>query len=201
MKYARIDQGAVADYPYSLQKLRDANPLVSFSDEPPLEDVEPFGVVPIAPSEQPEVLPGQRAIEAEPASIGGVWTQQWTVEGDLAAVKAAALDRLAERRWIAEEAGTTVGGMPLATDRVTQGKLTAVYFKALSDPEFTIPNWKLGPGTFVTLDATAIVAAGDAMRAHVQLCFDNEAAIAAAIEAAEDLATVAAIDLEEGWPE
>jgi hypothetical protein len=201
MKYARIDQGAVIAYPYQLRELRTANPNVSFSGEPTADDLEPFGVVPVAASDRPSLLPGQQAVEAEPALIGDAWTQQWTVEGDLAAVKAAMLAALAERRWQAEEAGTTLGAMPLATDRVTQAKLTAVYFKAAAESDFTIPNWKVAPGVFVTLDATAILAAGDAVRAFVQLCFDNEASLAAEIEVAADFDALAAIDLETGWPE
>src|SRR5690606_8129304 len=68
-------------------------------------DLSEFGILPVAPSERPALLPGQSATEIEPALIEGVWTQAWTVEGDLAAVKVAMLANLADRRYAAEEAG------------------------------------------------------------------------------------------------
>lgn len=44
------------------------------------------------------------------------------------------------------------------------------------------------------------IAIGDAVTAHIQGCFANEAALTAAILAAGDVAALAAIDIESGWP-
>jgi hypothetical protein len=54
--------------------------------------------------------------------------------------------------------------------------------------------------TFVTLDAASITAVAMVVRAHVQACFDNEAALKAEIEAATMADGIAALDLNTGWP-
>jgi len=119
---------------------------------------------------------------------------------DLATGKAARLQELAALRWQQEGSGTTLGGSPLATDRTTQAKLTAAYVKASADPAYTIADWKSGPGVFTTLDATTIMAAADAVEAHVQDCFSNEATLSASILAATDMASLEAVDITTGWP-
>lgn len=110
------------------------------------------------------------------------------------------LAALAARRFTAEESGTTFNGLPLATDRTSQAKITAAYVKAAGDPDYMIAAWKFAPGVFAPLDAATIIAAADAMESHVQACFANEAAITAQILAAETPEDLAAIDIEQGWP-
>lgn len=107
---------------------------------------------------------------------------------------------LADRRWQAEVGGTTVGGIPVSTDRESQSKLTAAFVQADKNPAFNIPNWKVAPGTFVTLDATTIIALGNAVTAHVQACFDREAELCNEILNAVDDVDLAAIDINSGWP-
>ncbi len=116
--------------------------------------------------------------------------------------RAAKLSALANRRWQAETGGIVVGGVSVKTDRESQGVLTGAYVKAADDPSFAIANWKVAPGTFVTLDAASIIAIGDAVTAHVQECFDREADLDAAIMAVADgdVAALDAIDIETGWP-
>jgi hypothetical protein len=50
---------------------------------------------------------------------------------------------------------------------------------AKEDAGYTV-NWKL-PSGFVTLDAATIIALADAMRAHVQKCFDAEESVLATV--------------------
>jgi hypothetical protein len=118
---------------------------------------------------------------------------------DIPSAKAAKLSELATIRWNAEESGTTFGGNPLATDRTTQAKLTAGYAKAVNDTEYTIASWKFAAGVFGSLDATTIIAAANAVEAHIQACFTNEAALSADVLAAADFAALAAVDLTVGW--
>ena len=61
-------------------------------------------------------------------------------------------------------------------------------------------TWKLGPGEFRTWNFAELVAFGQAMRGHVQACFDNEALLTQAIALAPTSADVARIDLTQGWP-
>lgn len=108
---------------------------------------------------------------------------------------------LADRRWRAEIGGTMVGPTPIDTSRDSQTKITAAYLEASQDEEFTISNWKVAPGLFAALDAATIIAIGNAVTAHVQACFDNEAEISSLILLAEDDDDLDAIDIESGWPE
>lgn len=119
---------------------------------------------------------------------------------DLTSAQTAKLAELAAIRWEREESGTTFGGTPLATDRTTQGKITAAYIDAKEDPTHVVPDWKFGPGVFGSLDAPTIIAAADAIKAHVQACFSHEAALSADIMAAADFDDLDAIDLQAGWP-
>ncbi|TIW97782.1 DUF4376 domain-containing protein [Mesorhizobium sp.] len=121
-------------------------------------------------------------------------------ERSLEDVRASTLAKLADRRWSAETGGIIFGGVPVKTDRESASKLTAAYIKADKDAGYSIPNWKVAEGVFVTLTAATIIATGDAVTAHVQACFDREAALTAEILAAETPADLAAIDLESGWP-
>jgi hypothetical protein len=118
---------------------------------------------------------------------------------DLATGKEMRLQELAQRRYEAEEGGTTLGGNPLATDRMTQSKITAAYVKASVDADYEITAWKTGPGIFSTLTAATIIAAANAIEAHVQACFDNEKTISTEITDAVDLTELAAVDIEGGW--
>jgi hypothetical protein len=137
------------------------------------------------------------------ASIGDTWDGTGFARPakypDLATGKEMRLQELAARRYEAEEGGTTLGGNPLATDRITQSKLTAAYVKAVADDGFQITAWKSGPGVFSTLTAATIIAAANAIEAHVQACFDNEKTISTEIADAADLAELAAVDIEGGW--
>lgn len=134
-------------------------------------------------------------------------TKGWTYDGEQFAAPEASVDSarlsklvaLAERRWQAETGGTTVGGVPIRTDRESTAKITAAYVQASANLAFSV-RWKVDTGIFVTLDAEAIISIGDAVTAHVQACFDNEDVLTTAILAAEDLTALDAIDIESGWP-
>lgn len=112
----------------------------------------------------------------------------------LAALKAAKLADLAAIRYAREVAG--VGG--LRTDRESQGLIVGAALAATLDPAYTV-EWKSAAG-WMTLTAPQLLAAAQAVRAHVQACFSNERALAASIEAASDAAELFAIDLGQGWP-
>jgi len=80
------------------------------------------------------------------ASIGDTWDgtdfARPAKYPDLATGKEMRLQELAQRRYEAEEGGTTLGGNPLATDRMTQSKITAAYVKASVDADYEITAWK-----------------------------------------------------------
>ena len=121
-------------------------------------------------------------------------------EPTLDQVKEDYLSQLANRRWVAEEAGTTVNDMQVLTDRETQSKLTAAYVKAVQDNTYVIESWKFATGVFVTLSAQNIIDMANAVEAHVQACFNNEAIISATIMASTTTEELYAININEGWP-
>ncbi len=91
-----------------------------------------------------------------------------------------------------------VGSLPIATDEVTQTKVLGAVVAAQLDPNYIV-NWKTSAG-FVSLDATQVLAVAQAIRAHIQACFDHEASLMAAVTAAADAAALAVVDIEAGWP-
>ena len=75
MRLVRIENGEVAEYPFSYGRLFALYPDVSFPrDVMAMPDYDVFEVVLTdAPS-----TPGKVPVEATPSLIGGVWTQQWS---------------------------------------------------------------------------------------------------------------------------
>jgi hypothetical protein len=121
----------------------------------------------------------------------------------LAQAKAVALGELSTRRGAAELA-FTFGGSPIRLDESTQARITGAVTSylltdALGQPSTPI-RWQVAKGVFVTLDKTAIYGLGLAARAHVQACFETADTLATAINAANTLADLQAIDLDAGWP-
>lgn len=93
-------------------------------------------------------------------------------------------------------AGITVGGVAVQTDDLSQQRILGAAVAAMLDPNMTV-NWKAAAGQFVTLNAPTILALASAVRAHVQACFDREAALMAELASATD---PAAVDVASGWP-
>ena len=106
------------------------------------------------------------------------WTKVITVEDKFAKAKEAKKAEIAQARYNVEIAG--VNG--IRTDRESQGLITGAALKALQDNTYTC-KWK-GIDGFVELTAPQIIAVADAVRAHVQSCFDHEAELLLLIAAA-----------------
>lgn len=105
------------------------------------------------------------------------------VAGILEAAKSAKRAEIAAARWEAETAGIDVNGFTVRTDRESQALITGAALKAMQDSEYSC-RWK-GVGGFIELTAPQILAIADAVRAHVQSCFDREAELLPLVEAAE----------------
>jgi len=103
--------------------------------------------------------------------------------GILEAAKERKRSEIAAARWEAETAGIDVNGFTVRTDRESQALITGAALKAMQDSTYSC-RWKTESG-FVELTAPQILAIADAVRAHVQSCFDREAELVALIEAAE----------------
>lgn len=118
---------------------------------------------------------------AEKAARDALIAEQWT-------------SQIAARRYTAEIAGTTIDGMPIDTGRDSQGLITGAAVQAIIDPAYSL-HWKTSAG-FVELTGQQILGVASMVRAHVQACFNREAAL---LDAVADGAITAAM-LDEGWP-
>ena len=109
------------------------------------------------------------------------------VAGILEAAKERKRGEIAAARFEAETSG--IDG--IKTDRESQALITGAALKAMQDSTYSC-RWK-GVGGFVELTAPQILAIADAVRAHVQSCFDHESELVALVDAAETVEAVEAI--------
>lgn len=107
-------------------------------------------------------------------------------------VKAAKLAEIAQDRWIQETGGVEINGVRVATDDRSQGLIAGAAMKAMQDAAYTC--WWKGEAGWALLNAQTILAIADAVRAHVQACFDKERLLDTDIEAAETIEAVQAIN-------
>jgi len=118
---------------------------------------------------------------AEKAARDALAAEQWA-------------SQIAARRYDAEIAGATIDGMPIDTGRDSQGLITGAAVQAIIDPAYSL-HWKTSTG-FVELTGQQILGVASMVRAHVQSCFNREAAL---LDAVAD-GTITAAMLDEGWP-
>ncbi len=110
---------------------------------------------------------------------------------DFETLKRAKAWEIADKRWRTETGGITLNGVEIATDRESQALLTAAVLKAQDDPNYMV-NWKARNSWF-QLDAATLIAIADAVRAHVQACFDKEEVLQNQVDAATTVAELEAV--------
>lgn len=137
----------------------------------------------------------------------GAWSYTTTlVPGDRATALGEARRALSERRYAAEVGGMVVEGFayPFKTDRaVSQPEIRAKKVEALAHPDYTVANFEVVRGVFLTLTNADLVALGSRLDAHVQACRDRAAAIDAELVKAADawgVRDALAAAIETGWP-
>lgn len=102
--YAKITNGVVEQFPYTLGNLRRDNPNTSFPKDVPIETLNAFGVVEVTATPKP-VIDGRTHTQTRSVQlIDGVWTQVWTPEqlGEQEAgsnIRADRNSRLAQSDW------------------------------------------------------------------------------------------------------
>lgn len=119
--------------------------------------------------------------------------QKWVDVRSVEEIQEENISQIKKRRDKAIQSGMIFNGIHLATDETTQARITGAALAAIIDPSYQV-QWKMPDGSFVTLVAAQVIAFAQAIRAHVQACFDREAEIKALIEAGQPY------DLEAGWP-
>jgi hypothetical protein len=182
---------------YTISAIRAAHPNMSIPDGADLTDIGYYLIEVIEP---PTVTAVQRLTKGEPEEYSpGHWRETWIVTDiPLSEVKATKQAELAAIRYQHETAGITISGMTIETDRESQALITGAYCTSLLNPSVLI-DWKGGNG-WTQIDAATIAGIAGAVSTHVQACFSNERTLSEAIEAAETVEAVQAIDLTIGWP-
>lgn len=108
------------------------------------------------------------------------------------------LAELAAYRYSKETAGIIVAGNIVNTERDSQALITGAALAATLDANYTV-KWK-AQGGWMQMDAATIIAVASSVRAHVQACFDNEAAHDTVMRAITDPAELIAYDFTTNWP-
>lgn len=106
-------------------------------------------------------------------------------------------ERLSAKRYIVETGGIVLNGLPVWTDRGTQGMLSRVA-QLLDRGTLTPPLNIKTPAGHLVLTGEQIGAIGDAVALHVQAAFDVEATVSGQI-ANGTITTFAEIDAA-NWP-
>lgn len=109
--YAKVNNGKVEIYPYTIGDLRKDNPAVSFPGYIDPDTLETYGVVEVRATAKPDADHTKNVTEGTPELKDGAWVQKWEVEtatagqievrtNDMAAIVRAQRDRLlAECDW------------------------------------------------------------------------------------------------------
>lgn len=146
---------------------------------------------------EPEISSGERAI----------WNgQDWDIIitnppkwNSVAEHKNTLKKELASRRWEAESAGTSINGITVHTDERTKSNIAGAALAAILDENYTV-KWKTSSGDFITLNAQEIIGIAQAIRSHVQACFDREAILLDKINAGTTHNKLNKININTGWP-
>lgn len=92
-----------------------------------------------------------------------------------------------------EAGGLTVDGIPVATDRASQARITAaVVIAHLISPSSWTATWKTADGAFIEINAAQIMTIAEAVVGLVDRCFAVEASLVAAITASPPTVTLKA---------
>lgn len=79
------------------------------------------------------------------------------------------------------------------------GAVTGAFMAKSAGAPFAV-NWKLANNSLAELDADQMIMVGQTVLAHVSTCHARSQALGLLIAAAETIADLEAIDIEEGWP-
>lgn len=223
MLWVQLENGAPAET-LAMTDILHRYPDISFSEgHLTAQPVEPylsglidllaeFDVYPLTLTEPPEASPFARVVPADPIEVEGVWTQQWAVEPlPLEEAQAMLRARIDARRDQCFADGFTPSSGPLAgktlqtrgvEDRTNWLTSQAAYSAAVVSGDGAVEN-----AAFRTADnETIVLSYADglgvllAMAGWGKAIMGNSWMLKDAVDAAEDVATLEAIDTEAGWP-
>ena len=177
--------------------------------QPPLPHATAAGTLRAVEYVKPTLLAYQRDGAESGALDGDVWKVTVSAQDlSLDQSKALALQEIASRRYGVETGGVIVAGKFYSTDRDSQSaiarssgtvawKCCATVTRDIKQLDgSTVSTVCVGAAEFVNTDMDAVKAA---VTAHVAAAYAREAALMTAINAADSVAALRAIDLTAGW--
>lgn len=206
MNYAHVVSGAVSAYPFSDRELRQLYSNTSFPADMTDAVRKEWGMLPVV-EEPPEHDPRRQYVTLKATSqwavANGKVTAAYTVhDRTLQERRDILIPRIEQMRWDKEVGGMIFNTMPIPTDDRAKTLIMGARTAAVEQGDAYSDEWKISPGVYVPLDATAAIALGDALLAHIRACFAREKAL---IQAVLDANTHNAMDeaedaIGEGWP-
>lgn len=153
----------------------------------------------------PDATPGEWAALQAAIAVDAVEVTAWTPPVvTIEEARAARWDAVKARRDTRIDAGHDVPGIGrFDTDPTSRlninGAVTGAMMAAAADQPFII-GWKLADNSIVQLDGPQMLAAGASVLGFVAECHAVSQTLGIAIDAAESVDAVAAIDIDTGWP-
>lgn len=136
----------------------------------------------------------KRVLKIMPAIyVEGKGFEKYEYVPSLPELKAQKKAAIAAMRYEREIAGVEVNGILIDTGRDSQALITGAALAAMLDDDYSL-NWKTEAG-FIHLTAPQIIAVAQAVRAHVQSCFDKEGELVALVDAAQTAEDLDAIEI------
>ena len=189
MREVSINNTKLCDVPYALiptnvrvyKRLDDSYEVLTWLEDEPThmtgnsDNTEVFWVK----------LRDRDEVELVEGSLANVVITDETDEGYLDFFKEQKKKEIASDRYNDEISGITVNGFEINTERDSQALITGAALAALQDESYIL-KWKAENG-FIELNATQVVSIANAVRAHVQNCFNREAECIAQIDACTNM--------------
>lgn len=121
------------------------------------------------------------------------WSKVITAEDKASAAVEATAAGIRARRDLEINRGISVAGVQIQTDEKSQARIMGAALSALLDPDYTL-DWHAADGSILTLTGQQVIGIAQAVRAHVQACFDRTAVLLA------ELSAGGSADPDTGWP-
>ena len=155
--YAKLNEGAVAIYPYTLSQLRADNPYTSFTQSPTAEELADFDTVIVTPYAAPVVPYTETVTEVTPVLELGTWRQDWLVteatEQEIAdreavmraAVAAQAKAMLVESDWSEQPSVRNTAFTPHLTNGADFDTYRLALRAIVISAPLTVESWPVRP--------------------------------------------------------
>jgi hypothetical protein len=118
---------------------------------------------------------------------------------DLSTAKAAVKARITARRWEAETGGVTVDGFGRILTGIDDQNRIASALQGTASAGIAEVDFK-GADGWIKLSREMLANVAGIIAGHVQACFSQERTLHEAVDAAQNVDALAALDIESSWP-